>query len=328
LKGDIAANGQLEPIWLYNGQIIDGRNRFRCCEALGKKPKFKEYKGTENELLAFIISLNLRRRHLNESQRGMAAAQIANMRQGERTDIRQICRMSQADAAKMFCVSVRTVGMAAKILREGTPEQIKKIDDGKWTIAFVISQLNRNLLDDVPKLPKGKFQIIYADPPWKLGNGSAGVLKHSGPAMHYPLMELDEIKDMDVAGLSAEDAYLFLWVVNCMLPDALEVMESWGFRYITNAVWVKGIRIGMGSYFRQKHELLLLGKKGKPQAPDYGNRVQSVIKADKREHSRKPDRVYEIIETMFPFHKKIELFGRGKPRKGWTVWGAEVDRAA
>jgi N6-adenosine-specific RNA methylase IME4 len=124
---------------------------------------------------------------------------------------------------------------------------------------------------------------------------------------------------------TADDAVLFLWATNPTLLDALKVMECWGFTYRTNMVWVKD-KIGTGFYFRAQHELLLLGIKGKMPAPLEENRPPSVIHAPVREHSRKPDEVYEIIEKMYPNRKYLELFARPEEkRKGWTYWGLEVE---
>jgi N6-adenosine-specific RNA methylase IME4 len=123
---------------------------------------------------------------------------------------------------------------------------------------------------------------------------------------------------------SADDAVLFLWATNPTLPDALKVMGCWGFTYRTNLAWVKD-KIGTGFYFRAQHELLLLGIKGKMPAPLEENRPPSVLFSPVREHSRKPDEVYALIEKMYPNRKYLELFARSEEkRKDWTYWGLEV----
>ena len=149
LCADIEKNGLAEPITLYEGKILDGRNRARACERLGIKPKTVEYTG--NDPVAFVLSKNLHRRHLSESQRAMVAIKLANMRQGERTDIPKTFRkfaegsqetksstqsgtISQPEAAKMLNVSERQVQNAAKLCREAPPEVIEQVERGEKTI--------------------------------------------------------------------------------------------------------------------------------------------------------------------------------------------------
>jgi N6-adenosine-specific RNA methylase IME4 len=136
-------------------------------------------------------------------------------------------------------------------------------------------------------------------------------------------MSLEEICSLNIQSITADKAILFLWVPNPKLVEALQVIESWGFTYLTNMVWVKD-KIGMGYYSRQKHELLLIAKKGNYQTPEESTRPESVIFAPRTVHSKKPEIVYELIEKMYPSAKKIELFARAK-REGWNVWGAEDD---
>jgi len=166
-------------------------------------------------------------------------------------------------------------------------------------------------------LPEGKYEVILADPPWKydFSKDSTDSIEY-----HYPTMILEEIKNLKVP--SADNAVLFLWATAPKLKEALEVMESWGFKYKTCAVWDKEW-IGMGYWFRGQHELLLVGIKGKFSPPPEKRRFSSVIREKRREHSRKPEKVYEIIEAMFPQNTKLELFARNK-REGWEAWGNEI----
>jgi len=175
-------------------------------------------------------------------------------------------------------------------------------------------------LPPAPPLPEGPFAVIYADPPWRLGNPDGAY----APENHYRTMPTEEIAAIAIP--AAEHAVLFLWAVNCLLREALEVMEAWGFRYRTNLVWVKP-SIGLGNVVRNRHELLLVGKRGSLQAPDPEDRPDSVIEAPRGAHSEKPACVYELIERMYPQVSKLELFGRGLPRPGWVAWGDEVETA-
>ena len=135
-------------------------------------------------------------------------------------------------------------------------------------------------------------------------------------------MEIEEIKKLEIP--SAKDSVLFLWATAPKLIEALEVMLSWGFIYKTCAVWDKKI-IGMGYWFRNQHELLLVGIKGNVSPPEEKNRVSSIIEMKRTEHSEKPDIVYEIIESMIPNGQYLECFARkNKKRNNWTYWGNEI----
>lgn len=166
-------------------------------------------------------------------------------------------------------------------------------------------------------LPEGKFNVIYADPPWRYEFSETNTREIEN---HYPTMELEEIKSLKIP--SAEDSVLFLWATAPKLEEAMQVMNSWGFKYRTCAVWDKEV-IGMGYWFRGQHELLLLGIKGEFPTPPENCRHSSVIKEKRGKHSEKPKKVYEIIEKMFPNGKYLELFARNQ-RKGWTSWGNEI----
>jgi phage N-6-adenine-methyltransferase len=136
LKEDIKANGLIEPIWTLDGLLLDGRNRFKACQEVGVQPIFREYQG-ENPT-AFVISLNLKRRHLNESQRAMVAAKLANMRQGERTDIEpsaNLQKVSQGEAADLLNVGTRSVASAKKVEEKGSPELVAAVEEGKISVS-------------------------------------------------------------------------------------------------------------------------------------------------------------------------------------------------
>ena len=166
-------------------------------------------------------------------------------------------------------------------------------------------------------LPKELFQIILADPPWEYDYSKSDSRKIEN---QYPTMPLMEICSLKVP--AAPDSLIFLWVPNPKLEEAFAVIKSWGFSYLTNGVWVKD-KIGMGYYFRQQHELILIAKRGNFPTPSPENRVSSVLNSERLSHSQKPIELYEIIERMYPEAKKIELFSRRK-REGWSRWGNEL----
>ena len=170
-------------------------------------------------------------------------------------------------------------------------------------------------------LPTGRHSVVLADPPWRYYNVATPCRAIEN---HYPTMTNDQICDLPIADLLADEAVLFLWGTSPNLPVALRVMDAWGFRYVTCAVWVKD-RIGMGYHFRQRHELLLLGKRG--DMPSAVERPDSVILAPREGHSRKPDCIHAMIDSMYPVGRRVELFARRQMR-GWDVWGNDVDGMA
>jgi len=180
----------------------------------------------------------------------------------------------------------------------------------------------RELSAKLLALPERKYGVILADPPWKFEVWSDKGLTNTSAANHYRTSELEEIKRLDVPSIAAADSVLFLWATVPMLQQALEVMASWGFSYVSNVCWIKN-RSGTGYWVRNQHELLLIGKRGKVPAPVEGDQPGSVIHADVRRHSQKPDAVYLLIEAMFPHLPKIELYARTR-RDGWHAWGLEA----
>lgn len=174
-----------------------------------------------------------------------------------------------------------------------------------------------------------RFRTILADPPWQFQNRTGKMAPEHKRLSRYGTMTLDQIMALPVAQLADETAHLYLWVPNALLPDGLRVMEAWGFQYKSNLVWHKVRKDGgsdgrgVGFYFRNVTELVLFGIRGKNArtlAP--GRRQVNLLATMKREHSRKPDEFYDIVESCSsgPY---LELFARG-PRKGWSVWGDQA----
>lgn len=165
----------------------------------------------------------------------------------------------------------------------------------------------------------GKFSVLLADPPW---DDEFGACRRS-IENHYPTMGFEDICALPVRDIAHDQAMLFLWATPSMIEMALTTAKAWGFEYRTQMVWVKP-SIGLGKYVRQRHEILLICRRGDHPAPDPTSLSDSVIEAPRGEHSEKPDVFFEIIERLYPSGNKIELFRRGSPRHGWAAWGAEV----
>jgi N6-adenosine-specific RNA methylase IME4 len=178
-----------------------------------------------------------------------------------------------------------------------------------------------------------KFRTILADPPWQFVNRTGKIAPEHGRLTRYPTLKVDEIAALPVAKVAAPTAHLYLWCPNALLPEGLAVMKAWGFAYKSNIVWHKVRKDGgsdgrgVGFYFRNVTELMLFGVRGKNArtlAP--GRRQVNLLATRKREHSRKPDEQYAIIEACSP-GPFLELFGRGT-RKGWTTWGNQAESYA
>jgi N6-adenosine-specific RNA methylase IME4 len=180
---------------------------------------------------------------------------------------------------------------------------------------------------------RGKqFATLLADPPWQFINRTGKVAPEHRRLSRYGTMTLPEICALPVAECLAPIAHLYLWVPNALLPEGLEVLRAWGFTYKSNLIWHKERKDGgsdgrgVGFYFRNVTEILLFGVRGKGAAVRTlppGRRQVNYMSTRKREHSRKPDEQYPIIEACSP-GPRLELFARG-PRDGWTVWGNQSD---
>lgn len=169
----------------------------------------------------------------------------------------------------------------------------------------------------------GKFAVLYADPPWQYEYPPIGASNRS-IENHYPTMTLAAICALPVNDIMHEDAVLLMWATSPKLYECMKVLDAWGLQHRTTAVWVKD-KIGMGYHFRERHEILLVAKRGELPPPVEDARPDSVIEAPRLEHSAKPPVVYDLIDRMYPVMRKIELFGRNcEGRALWTFWGNQA----
>ena len=194
-----------------------------------------------------------------------------------------------------------------------------------------MDQLNNTINSLTQSVGNRKFHTVMADPPWRFTNRTGKIAPEHRRLARYETMTLDDICALPVADVVADPAHLYMWVPNALLPDGLAVMKAWGFNYKSNIIWHK-IRKdggsdgrGVGFYFRNVTEILLFGTRGKGArtlAP--GRRQVNMMQTRKREHSRKPDEQYELIESCSrgPY---LELFARGTRTK-WTYWGNQANK--
>src|SRR5260221_10361960 len=364
LVGDIREHGLHEPIVVFEDKILDGRNRYRACMAAGVEPAFTAY--TSDDPISYVISLNLRRRHLDESQRALVAARLEQLKHGgdrKSEDQDANWHLDREDAASLLNVGVRSVARAAEVRDHGAPELVRAVEQGAVSISAAADIAGQPIDEQREIVARGEREILRAAIQIRARKAAARRVERDAKLIrlsnvdsplperrfpivladppyqydrrwavsreienHYPTMKTEAICTLPVAGFSTPDAMLFLWAPPPFLTDALNIMTAWRFAYATYAVWVKD-RFGMGVYVRQQHELLLIGKRGLGIVPDPSKLSSSIIEAARGAHSRKPDEAYELIERMYPELPKIELFAR-QTRPGWAAWGNEIGTAA
>lgn len=319
LSMDIKANGQREPIIILDDMILDGRNRYRACCCVDIEPNVVVYRGSNP--LNDVISWNLHRRHLNESQRAIIAAKIANMKQGTRSDLEPCAKLrnvvSQPEAAKMLNISRRSLQTAKQII-QNAPHKVAEIEAGTKTITQVRRELNREKIQEfIPEKPSGKYRVIYADPPWKYGDQLTE--NYGATRFHYPTMSITDLCALPIKDLSEDNAVLFLWVTSPILDECWPVIKAWGFEYKTSFVWDK-VKHNMGHYNSVRHEFLLICTRGSC-LPDINKLYDSVVTIERSDkHSEKPKEFREMIDELYPNGERIELFARIET-DGWKTWG-------
>ena len=172
----------------------------------------------------------------------------------------------------------------------------------------------------------GKFTVIYADPPWRYEHAPMGGSNRS-IENQYPTMDFDEICALPVNDIAHENSVLFMWATSPKLAECMKVLDAWGFTHRTTMVWVKD-KIGMGYHARERHEILLIAKRGELPPPPAEARPDSVVTEPRLEHSAKPKIFYDLIDAMYPGLRKIELFGRAPDRRElWAAWGNQAEAA-
>ena len=350
LKESIQEKGVLVPVeYDENGEILDGHHRVKICEELNITtwPRLIRSGMTENEKRNHARVLNLARRHLTKEQRqtvweemrrdGMTLEAIAK---ADGTVSRNTVRSALLnDDVKLDNVPITVTDSLGRKQPTTKPRKQKTVFVSEETAkkAEALPELQKEAvllgnkkpmeaareakieeLSKIVNLPESKYRVIYADPPWSYGNTQPDY--HTEQRDHYPTMTLAQICALRVQEICLDDAVLFLWVTSPILEESFRVIQAWGFNYKASFVWDK-VKHNMGHYNSVRHELLLVCTRGSCQ-PDARKLFDSVVTEERTTHSRKPDVFYEIIETIYPHGKKLELFARQK-KQGWDVYGFE-----
>jgi ParB/RepB/Spo0J family partition protein len=335
LAASIAEVGLLHPIVVTpSGRLIAGQRRLEACRLLEwdavPVTVVDLYQAVRGEAHENFLRKDLLPSEIVSLKRAIEPLErrAARERQGSRTDLCHPATVAECHGAardkiaRYLGVGKTTIDRAEAVVEaaEEEPESfghlVEQMDrSGKVAGAYrrleVLKQA-KDLEAAAPEFRSGPFQVIVADPPWQY---------ESRNSLPYPTMPIDEIKCMPVKEIASDDAVLWLWTTNAHLRAAFDVVGSWGFEYKALLTWVKD-RMGTGEWLRGQTEHCLLGVRGKP-AFISGTHT-TILKGVRREHSRKPDEFYALVEATCA-GAKVELFSRQR-RAGWHAFGNDVDR--
>lgn len=342
----VTAKGARDALVVWNGILLDGHNRFEICRRRGLSFRLKDIALPDRRAARIWVRWNqLGRRNLTDDQRAMQLAGLiedvaaqskharaqAGRRVGGKATSEQIENRSRdavsrkrsdktstrTKLSKRARVSERKVKQAATVKRR-SPALAKQVAAGELPLAEAIRKLKPSVRAEklaAAVWPTGKYGVLLFDPPWR---PDAGLLDPTRQIENqYPTLTLDEIIAFrpHVDRCALPDCVLLLWATTQKLADATALLEAWEFTVKSGAVWIKN-SIGMGYWFRGRHELLILATRGNPMTPLEADRPDSVIVANRHGHSEKPDVVYELIDRMFPAIPKCEICARAT-RPGW-----------
>ena len=349
LEDNCLEEGIREKIILWNNYIIDGHNRYNIAKQwnLEFETESKNF-NSEEAVKEWMILNQFGRRNLSNYQRSVLALQLedvfkakAKENQGNRNDITSVRNLTNVDTkkelSKVAAVSHDTIAKVKKI-QEKAPEEIKaKLSTGEVSINAAYKEIKKEekkeqrdkKIEEVKQKIQNenlasidkKYHVIAIDPPWAY-NEKGGFssddydAQNNRGAVDYPTMTVEQIKNIDIP--SAEDAVMFLWTTHAFLKDSFDILKHWGFDYKATVVWDK-VKMGMGRNIRMQVEFCLLGVKGKPIIQ--GSSERDIITEPRREHSRKPEAFYEMVERMC-IGNKLDYFSR-QDRKNWEHYGAE-----
>ena len=358
LEQNCLDEGIREKILVWNGFIIDGHNRYEISLKwdLEIQTETKHFKD-EEAVKEWMILNQFGRRNLSNYQRSVLALQLeevfskkAKENQGARTDILQISAESKPidtrkELSKVANVSHDTMAKVKKIQEKATEEVKAKLSTGEVSINAAYQDIkkeeNKKLLLEKKELYKIRvenktkdefkidinntnetFRVIYADPAWSY-NDKQDTPQLGGAAKHYDTMSINELCKLPVNNISEKNSILFLWVTSPLLEDAFKVVNSWGFKYKTSFIWDK-VKHNMGHYNSVRHEILLVCTKGSctPDNKKLYNSVQSIERNNN--HSEKPIEFLNIIDDLYNFGNKLEMFCRTIKKKNWYGWGNEL----
>jgi N6-adenosine-specific RNA methylase IME4 len=349
LETNVLAEGIREPIITWNGTIVDGHNRYELAQMYDLPYKTREMQFTTMENCKEWMILNqFGRRNLSNYQRSLLALELeevlkerAKKTQGMRTDLTSSKNLEEVrthkELEKLANVSHETI-RKVKAIEAKAPEDVKvKLRTGEVSIDKAFKDIKKEekkaerdkKIEDVKQKiesenlvqPNKKYHVIAIDPPWayseKGGFSSEDYDADSNRgAVDYPTMTVEQISKIELP--ASDDCVLFLWTTHAFLRDSFTLMEEWGFNYKATIVWDK-VKMGLGRTVRMQVEFCLVGLKGSPIIN--GSSERDIITEPRREHSRKPEAFYQMVERMC-IGNKLDFFSR-QNRENWDHYGAE-----
>ena len=353
LEENCKADGIRDPLVVWRGTLIDGHNRYDIAQKHGLEFQVAE-KDFEDETAAkiWMVTNQFGRRNLNNYQRSVLALSMeelfkekAKERQvrkpadsvRQNSDEQNIEFSTKKEIGKLAKVSHDTIMRVKKIEATATPETIAAVLSGEKSINEAYKEIRATekkeerielitqQIEDIEsgKLPElqGLYSVISIDPPWNYEGEKSNSYDANGRrvANPYPEMPTEEIKKIELPLLP--DAVVLLWTTHKFLPDAFDILKAWGLQYKATMVWNKE-KIGMGAWLRMQCEFCLVGIRGNPFWENTLHR--DIITEPRREHSRKPDKFFAIIEEITR-GRKLEYFSREK-RENWDVFGNDIER--
>lgn len=346
LQRDIENNGLKVPIVVFDGQVIDGRNRLLACERAGITPQFSDWDGV-GSLVGHVWSLNGERRDLTPSQRACIAVEMLPLIEQEAAK-REAKGRPKKGSQKVDYVPDQNDGKAAaeaaaitgtnrqyvadaKKTKEEDPDEFERMKAGAVTVTQVKRKKkekkrearrseNRKKVAEAPPADVAaagaRFATIVVDPPWDVSDeGDVNQMGRGNP--DYATMSIEQLHELPVESFADDDCHLYLWITNRSLPKGFALLERWGFRYVTALTWVKP-HFGIGNYFRGQTEHVLFGVRGSQMLKRQD--VGTVFYADRgARHSEKPKEFLELVESCSP-GPYFEMFSRCE-RPDWFTWG-------
>ena len=354
LEQNCLTEGIREKIITWNGFIIDGHNRFEIAtrwnlEYESESKRFKD----ENEVKEWMINNQFGRRNLSNYQRSVLALELEKVFSDRAKERMLSGKPSQTfdkgrvdeKIGNIAKVSHETIRKVKIIEAKAKPEVKAQLSTGEVSINQAYQEIKKEEKKEQQEVKKQeyeqrvetvtknefkvdifntkeKFRVIYSDPAWSY-NDKQETPQLGGAAKHYDTMSVSEICSLPVKEISEKDSVLFLWVTSPLLEDAFTVIKAWGFKYKTSFVWDK-VKHNMGHYNSVRHEMLLIATKGSctPDNKKLYDSVQSIERNDN--HSEKPIEFLNIIDDLYNYGNKLEMFCRDIKKDKWYGWGNEI----
>ncbi len=359
LEANVCQEGIREPIITWQGTIVDGHNRYELAQMYDLPFKVKEMAfASMEDCKEWMIRNQFGRRNLSNYQRSVLALELESVFKAKAKEnqirkpesvlqksVEQKPIDTQKELAKVANVSHDTIAKV-KVIEAKAPEEVKaKLSTGEVSINQVYQDIKKE--EKKAELEKKKeeyserittksnndfkvdifntnekFRVIYADPAWSY-NDKQDTPQLGGAAKHYQTMSVEQICQLPVKQIAEKDSVLFLWVTSPLLEDSFRVINEWGFKYKTSFIWDK-VKHNMGHYNSVRHEILLIATKGScvPDNKRLYDSVQAIERNDN--HSEKPIEFLNIIDDLYNYGNKLEMFCRNIKKSNWYGWGNEL----